>query len=156
MSKIPWAIYATIVCCMDYIFTSLIMWICVYLEFSADAYVCNITDHSVSERNTISSPKSLRALVCLSTFQIEMVQESSFSVSKETRSCDARVPKAPPTKSQLPTPWKRLHQQINQNEITERLKKKKKKIKTWTGFFQEYITTGPQQNHISNPSADEI
>ena len=66
---------------------------CVYLEFPADGYMCHITYHSVSERNIISSPKSLRAFVCLSTFQIEMVQESSFSVSKETRSCDARVRK---------------------------------------------------------------
>ena len=61
---------------------------CVYLEFPADGYMCHITDHSVSERNIISSPaKSLRvrAFVCLSTLQIEMVQESStFSVSKET------------------------------------------------------------------------
>ena len=65
---------------------------CVYLEFPADGYMCHITDHSVSERNVISSPKSLRvrAFVCLSTLQIEMVQESStFSVSKET----TRLPK---------------------------------------------------------------
>ena len=83
--------------------------------------MCHITDHSVSERNTISSPKSLRvrAFVCLLTLRIEMVQESSFSVSKETASCGTRVPKTPPSKIQLPTPWKPLHQWINQNEISK-------------------------------------